>query len=519
MTKLCVVLIFAAGNLHAETGYDMWLRYARLDVPPQIPAVLVTAGDSKLIDSARTEMIRGVRGMTGKTLRIEKALPKEGAIVLGTLDNIRQALPQLTSSAHLDPDAYWLRTVIIGGVKYTVITGEDDRGVLYGAFAFLRKIGAGEPIASLDEKQTPRAPIRWINQWDNLDGSIERGYGGRSIFWENGHVRDDMKRVSDYGRMLASTGIDATTVDNVNADKRLLSDDFIPQLARIAEAFRPWGVRVAVSVDFGSPQSLGGLATFDPLDPGVAAWWKTRADALYAAIPDLAGFVLKADSEGRVGPSAYKRTHADAANAVARALKPHGGLLLYRGFVYDHHMDWNNPKNDRARAAYDNFQPLDGQFDDNVVIQIKNGPIDFQVREPVSPLFAALKKTNTAMELQVTQEYMGQARHLVFLAPQWKDALAKTAVRGFVGVTNVGLDDNWLGNNLSQANLYAFGRLAWSPGLSSEKIVNEWTRLTFGNDPKVIDTVDAMQLKSLRAYENYTGPLGLQTLTDIVGNH
>ncbi|MDE3195891.1 MAG: glucosiduronase, partial [Acidobacteriota bacterium] len=224
------------------------------------------------------------------------------------------------------------------------------------------------------------------------------------------------------------------------------------------------------------------------------------------------------------GPSAYHRTHADAANVIARALKPHNGVLLYRGFVYDHHMDWNNPKNDRARAAYDNFKPLDGQFDDNVIVQIKNGPIDFQVREPVSPLFDALEKTNEAMELQVTQEYMGQSRHLVFLAPMWKEVLdvvrkQNRRMKGLVGVTNAGLDDNWLGNHLSQANLYAFGRFAWNPALTSEGIVNEWTRLTFGNDPKVVETVNGMQLKSWRVYEDYTGPLGLQTLTDIVGNH
>ena len=521
--KPWIVLVLAAVSIRAETGYDVWLRYARLDAPPQIPAVIVSAGDSALIESARAEAIRGFRSMTGRTLRIESGLPKENALVLGTLDNLRQAMPQLALSANLAPDAYWLKTVVAGGVRYTVVTGADDRGVLYGTFALLRRLGTAAPIAPLDEKLPPYAPIRWINQWDNLDGSIERGYGGRSIFWENGHARADRKRVSDYGRMLASLGINATTIDNVNADKRLLSDDFIPQVARIAEAFRPWGVRVAVSVDFGSPQSLGGLDTFDPLDSRVAAWWKARADALYAAVPDLAGFVLKADSEGRVGPSAYNRSHADAANVVARALRPHNGLLLYRGFVYDHHADWTNLKNDRARAAYDNFKPLDGKFDDNVVIQIKNGPIDFQVREPVSPLFSALEKTNTAMELQVAQEYMGQARHLVFLAPQWKEPLGyvlrQKPVRGFVGVTNVGLDDNWLGNHLSQANLYAFGRLAWNPALTSESIIEEWTRLTFGNDPKVVTTVDAMQLKSWRTYEDYTGPLGLQTLTDIVGNH
>jgi alpha-glucuronidase len=359
-----------------------------------------------------------------------------------------------------------------------------------------------------------------VNQWDNLDGSIERGYGGRSIFWENGHVRDDLARVSDYGRMLASLGINACSINNVNANPKILAAEFIPQVARIAEAFRPWGVRVAIAVDFGSPKSVGGLDTFDPIDARVAQWWKTAADELYRAVPDLAGFVLKADSEGRVGPSTYGRTHADAANVVARALRPHGAVLMYRGFVYDHHMDWNNPKNDRARAAYDNFKPLDGQFDENVVVQIKNGPIDFQVREPVSPLFGALEKTNEVMELQVTQEYMGQARHLVFLAPQWKEVLDSVVgtnrpLSGFVGVANVGMDENWAGSQLSQANLYAFGRLAWDPKLSSQQIAEEWTRQTFG----MIGTITNMLLKSWRVYEDYTGPLGLQTLTDIVGNH
>jgi alpha-glucuronidase len=346
--------------------------------------------------------------------------------------------------------------------------------------------------------------------------------------------------VVDYGRLLASLGINGCAINSVNADRRVLSPEFIPQAARIADAFRPWGVKVVLSVDFGSPKTLGGLDTFDPLDARVAKWWKARADELYRAIPDLGGFVLKADSEGRVGPSAYGRTHADAANVVARALAPHGGLLLYRGFVYDHHMDWRNPKDDRARAAYDNFYPLDGKFDDNVVIQIKHGPIDFQVREPASPLFGALEKTNTAIELQITQEYMGQARHLVFLVPMWKEALdfdlqargAGTPVKalaagktfsrpmgGFVGVANVGLDDNWFGNHLSQANLYGFGRLAWNPDLSARRIAEEWTRLTFGDDPTVVETVAGMQLSSWRTYEDYTGPLGLQTLTDITGNH
>jgi alpha-glucuronidase len=532
----CLLFVWA---LQAETGYNAWLRYAPLEGDAlareraAIPAVITVSGNSPLAASARDEILRGVRGMLGRTLRIESGAPKESAILIGTFRDLNIA-------AEAAPETWLLRTVTRNGIRSLAVTGPDERGVLYGAFALLRKIALGEPIGALNEQQTPYAPIRWINQWDNLDGSSERGYGGRSIFWEAGKVREDLTRVSDYGRMLASLGLNACTIDNVNANPLILSKDFVPQIARIAAAFRPWGVRVAISVDFGSPKSAGGLDTFDPVDPKVAQWWKATANALYKEIPDLAGFVLKADSEGRAGPSAYGRTHADAANVVARALKPHSGLLLYRGFVYDHHMDWNNPKNDRARAAYDNFKPLDGQFDENVVIQIKNGPIDFQVREPASPLFGALEKTNTAMELQVTQEYMGQARHLVFLAPQWKQVLdfdehagpAPTPVKalaagktfhrptgGFVGVTNVGLSDNWMGNQLSQANLYGFGRLAWNPDLTSEQIAQEWTRLTFSSDPKVVRTVSDLQLKSWRVYEDYTGPLGLQTLTDIVGNH
>jgi alpha-glucuronidase len=516
--KLFLFLIAAC--LYAETGRDAWLRYAPQPVE-NLPAVLVTFSDSV----ARDELLRGVRGMAGKTLRLEAGVPHESAIVLGTIAELRRDFPSLPSD--LASDAYLLKTLPIAGSQYTIVTGSNARGVLYGTFALLKKMALGQPIANLDEKQTPAAAVRWVNQWDNLDGSIERGYGGRSIFWEDGHARADLSRVREYGRLLASLGINGCAIDNVNADKRILSPDFMPQVASIAAALRPWGVQTVVSIDFGSPKSIGGLDTFDPLDPRVAAWWKAKINELYAAIPDLGGVVMKADSEGRVGPSAYGRSHADAANVVARALKPHGGLIFYRGFVYDHHMDWNNPKNDRARAAYDNFVALDGKFDDNVVIQIKNGPIDFQVREPASPLFGALDKTNQAIELQITQEYMGQARHMVFLVPQWKETLdfnmgnapVKALVHAFVGVANVGLDDSWFGNQLSQANLYGFGRLAWNPELSSKQIVDEWTRLTFGNDRKVTDTISQMQLSSWRTYENYTGPLGLQTLTDIVGNH
>ena len=521
--------------LHAESGADAWLRYAPLDEASArqyntLPAAVATFTATPPAQSAQHELLRGVRGMLGRTLRVESGLPKEPAILLGTLADFHQSAPQLALTADLPLDGYWLTTASSGGVTYTVITAANDRGVLYGTFAFLRKIALAEPVAKLDEKQSPYAPVRWVNEWNNLDGTIERGYGGRSIFWDKLQARDDLTRVGEYGRLLASLGINACSINNVNANPRVLAADFIPQVVRIAEAFRPWGVRVALAVDFGSPKTLGGLDTFDPLDARVASWWKDRVDALYAAVPDLAGFVLKADSEGRVGPATYGRTHADAANLLARALQPHHGLLFYRGFVYDHHADWTNPKNDRGRAAYDNFQPLDGKFDDNVIVQIKHGPIDFQVREPASPLFGALEKTNQAIELQITQEYFGQSRHTVFLVPMWKEALdfdmhvregatpvkalvaGKTFRRptgGFVGVSNVGLDENWYGNHMSQANLYGFGRLAWNPDLSAQRIIDEWTRLTFGNDPKVVETINSIQLTSWRTFENYTGPLGL----------
>jgi alpha-glucuronidase len=539
------ILVAAAAlwgaGLQAETGRNAWLRYTGLseasvrEYRVAVPPAVSTYGRSPVLESAQGELILGIHSLLGRTLRLEPGA-REGSILLGTLAELRVAAPQLRLDIALEPDAFW----IVTRGNTTAIAGGSERGVLYGVFAYLRKITLGEEVVRLDVRETPYAPVRWVNQWDNLDGSIERGYGGRSLFWEGGKVREDLSRAAEYARLLASLGINGCDISNVNANPKLLGPDFVAQIARVADVFRKWGIRLAISVDFGSPQTLGGLATYDPLDATVSAFWKSRVDELYKAVPDLGGFVLKADSEGRVGPSTYGRTHADAANVVARALKPHGGLLFYRGFVYDHHMDWRNPKNDRGRAAYDNFKPLDGAFDDNVIVQIKNGPIDFQVREPASPLFGALEKTNQAIELQVTQEYMGQARHLVYLVPMWKETLdfdlqaprpgtpVKALVSGrsfarptggFVGVVNTGLDENWFGNHMSQANLYGYGRLAWNPDLDAARITDEWTRLTFGSDPAVVKAINSIQLSSWRTYENYTGPLGLQTLTDIVGNH
>jgi alpha-glucuronidase len=531
----------------AETGYDAWLRYATLPEAVRaryttVPRTVTVLGDSLVLRTARDEVVRGLGLLLASPIQAADAAPRTPSILLGTLDRVRPAVQGAAIPTELGPDGFWLGAATASGQRLIIVAGQNERGVLYGAFAFLQRIALGDDVSSLNERREPSAPVRWINHWDNLDGTIERGYAGRSIFFENGRVLDDLTRVRDYGRLLASVGINGATINNVNANALVITDDFIPQLARVADALRPWGIALSVSIDFSSPRRIGGLDTFDPLDPRVAAFWKDRVDALYRAIPDLGGFVLKADSEGRLGPSAYNRTHADAANVIARALAPHRGVIFYRGFVYNHLMDWRDVKNDRARAAYDNFHALDGRFDVNVVLQIKHGPIDFQVREPASPLFGTLRNTNQAIELQITQEYLGQQRHVCFLVPMWKDVLDfdlqatstspgtpvrdlvsgrvfNTPLGGFVGVSNVGRDSNWLGHDLAMANLYGFGRLAWNPTTSAKQVADDWTRLTFGHDPQVVDTITSILLDSWPAYERYTGPLGAGTLTDIIGVH
>lgn len=545
---LCAV---ALSNLaHAEAGAEAWLRYSAL--PPQLakryaqfPASAVVLGDSLVLKTAQEELARGVSQILGRPLSADNGWLSHSAVILGTLEQLRNLAPKLNPPRGMSNDGYWLKSAKIHGFQCIIVAGTTDRGVLYGVFALLSKIARAESIASIDEIQQPYAPIRWVNQWDNLDGRIERGYGGPSLFFGDGRVREDLTRAGQYARLLASIGINGCTVNNVNADPRILDDNFIAQVSRIADAFRPWGVQLSLSVDLSSPKAIGGLDTFDPLDSKVADWWRKKVDGIYRQIPDFGGFVVKADSEGRLGPSTYGRTPADAANVIARALKPHGGVVFYRAFVYNHHLDWHNLKNDRAKAAYDNFHPIDGDFDDNVIIQIKNGPIDFQVREPASPLFAGLRRTNEAIELQITQEYTGQQRQLCFLVPMWKEVLdfdmhvedpgagnQPTPVKdlvagrtfhrptgGFVGVADLGMDANWLGSPLAMANLYGFGRLAWNPNLSAETIIDEWTRLTFSADPVVLHTISKLQLSSWHVYESYTGPLGAGTLTNITGNH
>ena len=467
--------------------------------------------------------------------------------VFGTAKEVLGFCPDVPVPSDLAPEEYWVWWNGSDEQSLMVVAGGDERGVLYGAFA-LRRLAVSrgtfpdKDLLNLYEhplRSRPAMPIRWVDEWDNADGTVERGYAGKSIFFDNGRVRDDLSEVKEYARLLASIGINGCNVNNVNGATQFLTPEMLAGLKRIADAMRPWGVRLAISVDIASPQKIGGLKTFDPLDPDVKAWWKAKADEIYTLIPDFAGFTVKADSEGQAGPASYGRSPADAANTLAEALAPHGGVVLYRAFVYNNHLDYNDLKADRARAAYDIFHPLDGRFASNVIVQIKYGPIDFQAEEPVSPLFAGLRQTNLAMELQITQEYLGQQRHLVYLAPLWKEKLdfdlhvdnkstpvqqiieGKTFDRrlgGMVGVADVGRD-GWLGAPLAMANLYAFGRLAWDPNLTAEQIAEEWTRQTISTDPQVVATVDKILLHSWATYVDYTGFLGTQTLTDITGSH
>jgi alpha-glucuronidase len=541
--------LFALGlaAAHAEDGHAAWLRYARIAHPEQyrtLPSSIVLLGDSATDRAAAAELQRGLSSLLGRPLTIrtvDKLIDedRQECILLTSWPMLNRFATAEQKQRLVAGEGYRIRSGLEHGHNHVLVLGGTPQGELFGVFHLLEEVAA-ERVIPADEMETPSAPIRWVDQWDNPNGTIERGYAGRSIFFEDGHIRQDLTRAGEYARLLASIGINGCNINNVNADLQTLSTEHLHEFVRVADVFRPWGVKLALSIDLTSPQVVGGLDTFDPLDPKVVAWWKQKVDEIYAIIPDFAGFTVKADSEGRKGPAQYGRSPADAANVLALALAPHHGVVLYRGFVYNNHLDFNDLKADRARAGYDNFHALDGKFEPNVVVQIKHGPIDFQAREPVSPLFAALRHTSQAIELQTTQEYTGQQRHMVFLVPMWKTALdtdmrvdgRSTPVKeivegrsfhqplgGFVSVVNVGLEDNWLHHPMALANLYGFGKLAWNPNLSAQEIVESWTRLTFGNDPNVVDTIDKLQLESWAAYESYTGPLGLGTLTNILGYH
>ena len=400
------------------------------------------------------------------------------------------------------PEGYAIRS----GEGRLQLRAASDKGLLYGAYQLLRMQACGVDCTDLQLDEQPRFALRILNHWDNLDRTVERGYAGRSLWeWEE-LPGGDTTRYVQYARANASVGINGTVLNNVNASPRILADDYLPKVQRLADLFRPYGIRVYLSVNFASPIALGGLATADPADPAVRRWWQEKAAAIYARIPDFGGFLVKANSEGQPGPCDYGRSHAEGANLLADALRPYGGIVMWRAFVYAPNDD------DRAKQAYTEFQPLDGAFRDNVIIQIKNGPVDFQPREPYSPLFGAMPRTQEMVEFQLTQEYLGHANHIVYLAPMWEEFfgfVAPGSLAAVAGVANIGDSPDWCGNSFAQANWYAFGRMAWNPGLTPAEVADEWLRQTFGSDPAFVETAKQLMLGSREAAVNYMMPLGL----------
>lgn len=459
------------GLVAAEDGSAAWLRYAplprasnKLTLPSSILALNSTRNSP--VYTAQQELQRGFQGIFGKRLGSRTlGSEKSGSIVVGTAKAYQAVFGELDEAEDLEEDGFFV-SIDEGNV---LIIGHNERGALYGAFEYLSQLAQGE-CEAVSYVSNPHAPIRWANQWDNLDGSIERGYAGPSIFFENGLVKNDLTRVAEYARLLSSIRINGIVINNVNANAALLSPENIEGLGRVADIMRPYGVQLGISLNFASPNST--LGTFDPLDPRVDAWWANVTTRIYARVPDMAGYLVKANSEGQPGPLTYNRTLADGANMFASALKPHNGIVMFRAFVYDNHLNESNWKADRANAAVDFFKDLDGQFDENVIVQIKYGPIDFQVREPASPLFSTLRNTSTAIELQITQEYLGQQCHLVYLGPLWKEILEfdlkaddrtskvkdvisgarfRRPLGGSAGVVNVGTNSTWLGSHLAMS--------------------------------------------------------------------
>ena len=530
----CVLLSAAApGPPPVEDGYDLWLRYRlvadaqRLGEYRAALSHLVVEGDSPTLRAARDELTVGLGGLLGTEVRRADRIRGDGAIIAGTPRTSRlvAALPLADDLRRAGAEGFVLRTLRVSGRQATVIAANREVGVLYGSFALLRLLQTDRPLRDLAVVSAPKIGLRLLDHWDNLDRSVERGYAGLSL-WDWSRLPDSLDpRYRDYARANASLGINGTVLTNVNADARVLAPEFLLKVAALANVFRPYGIRVYLTARFSAPIELGDLATADPLDPAVRAWWRHKVDEIYRVVPDFGGFLVKANSEGQPGPQDYKRTHADGANMLAEALDPHDGVVMWRAFVYS-----NEVPTDRVRQAYDEFTPQDGAFRANVLIQVKNGPLDFQPREPFHPLFGAMPRTPLMLELQITKEYLGQDTHLVFLGPLFEEVLdADTYARGegstvgrvvdgslhgyartgIAGVANIGTDRNWTGSHFNQANWYAFGRLAWDHTLSSGEIAEEWIRMTFVNEPAVVARIKDIMLGSREAVVHYMTPLGL----------
>ena len=471
---LGICLLSFGLTLFAEDGSKLWLRQASCE-----KASVCCSISSPTIAIAREELASLWRGKTVE-------------------------LQLFADEAHrkLGKEGYTIRT----SDEKIVLGSTTEQGLLYAVYHLLRLQAEGEDCIRLDIAEEPAFDVRVLNHWDNLDGTIERGYAGKSL-WQWDELSDTVSaRYQEYARANASVGINGTVLNNVNASVKILSNEYLEKVRVLADFFRPYGIKVYLSVNFASPMQLGGLSTADPLNEEVAEWWKKKVHEIYSLIPDFGGFLVKANSEGQPGPCDYGRTHAEGANMMARALKPYGGIVMWRAFVY-------SPSDaDRAKQAYLEFKPLDGKFLDNVIVQVKNGPIDFQPREPYSPLFGAMPHTPLMAEFQITQEYLGHSNHLAYLATMWKEFyryVSPASLKGVAGVANIGDDTNWCGHDFAQANWYAYGRLAWNPSLSSEEIAKEWLAQTFTSDPKFVEPMTQVMMDSREAVVDYMMPLGL----------
>ena len=529
----CSVVLVWATPLHAEDGYALWMRYPPLSAPEKAAVAphasgLLVADTSPTGIATRDELVRGLGGMLGVPPPLLDAVERDGLIVVGTpasLPSLRSFKADLIA---LGDEGYLIRDTTMDAHPVIVVAANTDAGAMYGAFHLLRLVQTGRSLSGLDILEKPRLRLRVLDHWDNLDRHVERGYAGQSIW--NWHTLPDWQdpRYTDYARANASIGINGAVLNNVNANSDILTSLYLRKVEALAGVMRPYVIKVYLSARFSAPIEIGGLRTADPLEPAVRRWWKDKASEIYARIPDFGGFLVKANSEGQPGPQDYGRSHADGANMLAAALAPHGGVVMWRAFVYSHEQP-----DDRAKQAYDEFVPLDGKFAGNVLVQVKNGAIDFQPREPFHPLFGAMPKTPLMLEFQITKEYLGFATHLAYLAPLYRETLqADTFVRGagstvarvidgsidghalsgIAGVANIGSDRNWSGSHFDQANWHAFGRLAWNPDADPRAIADDWVRMTFSNDPAVVAPVVEMMLGSRQAVVDYMTPLGLHHL-------
>jgi alpha-glucuronidase len=529
---LLLAAIAAAGAIpaYAEDGYDLWLRYRpatgeSLSYYRQAATELVTGAHSPTLDIAESELSRGLSGLLGVTEPAVAQPTRNGSVIFGTPKSSPLIARLGLALDRVGTEGYLIRSLDYEGHPVTIIAADSDVGVLYGVFHFLRLLQTRQSLEHLDVLSAPRLGRRVLDHWDNLDRTVERGYAGQSI-WDWHKLPDYLDpRYTDYARACASLGINGTVPTNVNPSPIGLTAPYLRKYAALADLFRPYGLHIYLTARFSAPIETGGLKTADPLDPAVRAWWKAKADEIYALIPDFGGFLVKANSEAQPGPQDYHRTHAEGANMLADAVAPHGGIIMWRAFVYSQ----DEPK-DRAKQAYSEFVPLDGQFRDNVVVQVKNGALDFQPREPFHPLFGAMPHTPLMLEVQITKEYLGFATHLVYLGPLFEETLRSdtyargkdsTVARvidgslfgysntGMAGVSNIGSDRNWTGSHFDQANWYAFGRLAWNPTLGSRDIAEEWVKMTFSTDPKFVAPVVSMMMGSRQAAVDYMTPLGL----------